>query len=271
MSSSVMSECTACFETKPVSEFQLATLTPRCDHRATLCRECVTSSLESQTSNGLMKRLSCPECLEILTYEEIQKFATPEIFKRYQKFTVDQLVSKIHNFIWCPLGCGTGMVLDAGLKHTITLCLACNRQFCSRHRVPWHFEHTCDEYDLLLAEPSFRSEAQAKADREEAEALEEEELRRSIENAEDLFAQSLMKEEAAAEARWRAMLERINYERQLAAERAAREAQRQREREAAIELAARKKSEEDSTRNVFRQLTKPCPHCKVPIQKDGGW
>ncbi|KAI1757502.1 hypothetical protein F4782DRAFT_546644 [Xylaria castorea] len=149
----------------------------------------------------------------------------------------------------------------------ITLCLARNRQFCSRHQVAWHAEFTCDEYELFLKDPSFRSTAQLNAAKEETYALQDEQLRQLIKDADDNFAHSLMNERQASQAR----LEKNARELRLAEERAAREAQRRRERDEAERLLERKRLEEELSNESLRRVARPCPGCGVPIQRNGGW
>ncbi|TGJ83113.1 hypothetical protein E0Z10_g5646 [Xylaria hypoxylon] len=244
MSNPAVVECSSCLEVKKSLDFPQVTLTPRCGHAATVCFVCVESFLDSQSLNGLMDRLSCPECSELLTYDAIQDFATPEVFERYQKYSVDQLIARVINFTWCPLG----------------------RQYCSRHLVPWHAEHTCDEYDTFLTDPTFRSKTQINKKHEKTQSLQDEQLSQRIREADDLFAQSLMNEKQASQARLEAEIER----RRIAQEKAAREAQRRRELEEAKKLLERKKQEEGLTNERFRYLTKPCPQCNAPIEKNGG-
>ncbi|KAI0533999.1 hypothetical protein GGR58DRAFT_516494 [Xylaria digitata] len=196
MSMSGVAECTSCFEVKPSQDFPRTTLTPRCQHTATLCLACVALFLESQSRNGLMDQLSCPECPELLAYDAIEDYATAELFERYKTYSIDRLVSGVSGHAWCPLGCGKGQVI--GAHRGITLCLTCNRQFCPRHRMAWHIDYTCDEYDMYLTNPSFQKEEAKK-------------------------------------------------------------------------LLERKKLEEDLTNQNFRTLTKPCPGCRVPIEKNNGW
>ncbi|KAI1632155.1 hypothetical protein F4809DRAFT_653488 [Biscogniauxia mediterranea] len=196
MSEAGFIECVACLESRPPNAFPDTTITSRCTHTPSLCIDCTNLSIASQTQNGLLNQLTCPECSERLDYEEVQRCTSTDVFARYHALTVEQLITKVRNFAWCPLGCGNGQVHDTGDKQPLVLCLSCERQFCFRHRVAWHNDYTCDEYDSFLADPqNFRSKAQA----------------------------------------------------------------------------ARLMSEESATNRIFKALTKPCPRCRRPIQKNGGW
>ncbi|KAI1292989.1 hypothetical protein F5Y03DRAFT_400225 [Xylaria venustula] len=139
-------------------------------------------------------------------------------------------------------------------------------KFCARHRAPWHVDYTCDEYDKFLTNPNFLSGAQLRASTEYELAKQDECLEELIKEADNLFAQSLMNEKQASEARLQAELERKERERRLAEE----EARRKRELEEARQLQERKRWEEDQTRARLPILTKPCPGCRIPIEKNRG-
>ncbi|KAI5922984.1 hypothetical protein F4810DRAFT_671180 [Camillea tinctor] len=267
MSEARLTECVVCLEDKPIDLFPKATITRRCTHVPSLCLGCTDLSLASQIQNGLLNQLRCPECSERLDYEEVQRCTSTEVFARYQAFAVEQLISKVRNFAWCPLGCGNGQVHDAGDKQPLVLCLHCEQQFCFRHRVAWHRDHTCDEYDNFLANPqNFRSKAQVAAALLESVAMEQERLGRMIQDADSVFAQSLLRGKKATQAYLQAKSE----QERRAYQQAARMAEQRRLEEEAKRQADRLREEENATNRVFKKLTKPCPNCKRPIEKNGG-
>ncbi|KAI2469104.1 hypothetical protein F4781DRAFT_431782 [Annulohypoxylon bovei var. microspora] len=265
-------ECSACFETKQRTEFQQTPLTEKCRHIPTLCLECVTLYINSQIRDAITERPYCPECMEELGYTEIQRFATKELFSQYHRRAVDSLIYKTDNFVWCPLGCGSGLIHYAGNENPIAYCPKDRRQFCFRHRVPWHSDYTCDEYDAFLNDPqNFRSRAQIQIEDYRTQEFNRQKSRRAYEEAEARFAQSLLREEeAAAEARRRAHQLRIEQERREAEERARLAEEQRKAREEALRRA-RLRDEETRTSRTIQRLTKPCPGCKVPIKKEGGW
>lgn len=143
-------------------------------------------------------------------------------------------------------------------------CRLCAHRSCFHHKVAWHENLTCDEYDRLLADPAnFRS----RFDIANEEAQQAAAARQAQEDADRAFAQSLLAAEQRVVAEERAARERAKREAAEAAERAERE---KREREMR-EAAARKKAEEEASSRTVGSTTKPCPGCQAPIEKNDGW
>ena len=129
-----------------------------CEHVANVCKNClrdqIASQLESKGSKGWNK-LSCPVCSRSLTHEEVQRFAAPEDFARYERFYLIEHLSKEPGFRWCLNGdCKSGQLYENTrfMPPRITCSAAgCNFAMCFRHQVPWHEGLTCAEYDRRLA------------------------------------------------------------------------------------------------------------------------
>ncbi|KAI0886639.1 uncharacterized protein GGS22DRAFT_178767 [Annulohypoxylon maeteangense] len=269
MASIQTSECSVCYETKPLTEFRRNPLTRDCSHASTLCLGCVSLSINSQIRDNVIEKISCPECREELGFAEIQKFADKELFSRYHKREIDSLVSKAENFIWCPLGCESGLIHYAGNKQPIVYCPRDNRQFCFRHRIPWHSEHTCDEYDAFLDDPEhFRSQVQIQREVYRVQELDRKRSRQEYEEAEEFWR--WLQEEEAAKASQRAHNIRIEQERRRAEERVRLE-EEQRKAQEALQHQARLRKEEIESNQTVHRVTRRCPKCRVPIQKNGGW
>ena len=54
------------------------------------------------------------------------------------------------NFVWC-LECPSGQHHEDGNNQPIVQCQACHARSCFTHRVPWHENFTCGQYDKLAA------------------------------------------------------------------------------------------------------------------------
>lgn len=156
----------------------------------------------------------------------------------------------------------------------IVTCRLCSHRSCFRHKVAWHENLACDEYDSLLADPvNFRSRFDvANEEAENATAA-----RRAQEDADRALAQALAAEEARAVEQERAERERerqreLERERREREERLRRERQERERREREMrELALRRKREEEASLVTVGSTTKPCPGCKAPIEKNAGW
>lgn len=202
------------------------------------------------------------------------------------------------NFTWCPLGCGSGQFHDAVDDNdnnnnddllSIVLCRGCNRQYCRRHLVAWHHEHTCDEYEQYLLDPEHsRSIGQTATMRREAEERALDLAEDDIRDAQHRFDALLLQMQRTAEEIRQAELERLERERrerkareELERRRRAEEEARKRAEREKRKLEARKKDEEAKTLAAFqngsgggfKHPVKPCPNpkCKTPIEKKAGW
>jgi hypothetical protein len=171
---------------------------------------------------------------------------------RYETLALRAAMAEAENFFWCTSGCGSGQIHDTGRKYPIVICLHCNHRSCFHHNVTWHQGLACEEYDQLLADPdNFRSkleidnEAWAVSQREQLEA-------------DRAMAQGLLEEER----RNREMRERRDREERERTQKAV---------ELARQIAARRKAEEDLSRETVGKTTKPCPGCGWAIEKNEGW
>lgn len=143
------------------------------------------------------------------------------------------------------------------------------------HRVAWHENLACEEYDALLQDPeNFRS----RFDVENEEAEKVQEARRAQEDADRVFAQGLEAEERRVEEGRRERREREERDRREREERERRERrekeekeERERKERERVEAALRRKREEEASQETVGRTTKPCPGCKAPIEKNAGW
>lgn len=188
---------------------------------------------------------------------------------RYKQLFIEKIALRVSNVVWCPFGCGTSQVHSSGARQPIVQCRNCGRPFCYIHRVEWHREHTCHEYDIHLRDPAFRSKIQRENESREALNRHIEETRQRMQHAEEAYRLRCLREQQAAEAR-RIKKARIAREAREAAERAAREEARRRQEEEQRRVAQLKADERLGEQFVTSNGT-PCPTCGWFVQKVDGW
>ncbi|KAK7422126.1 hypothetical protein QQX98_001869 [Neonectria punicea] len=244
-------ECVVCTDNKSVELFPRFSITGSCGHPPNTCLECVQLSIESDLNSKLWTEIRCPECRELLEYADIQRYANKQTFMRYETLALRAAMSEAENFAWCTSGCGSGQIHESGDEQPIVTCLHCNHRSCFHHRVPWHENLSCDEYDQLLADPeNFRSRLEL-----ENEAWSE--SQRAQLEADRAMAQTMMADEQAEMQRRE---ERARQEREQARKAA----------ELVRQIAARRKREEKQSEETVNSTTKPCPGCGWAIEKNDG-
>lgn len=78
-------ECAICAEFLPPSAFPASSkITERCDHNheTMACLNCIRQDIQTTLDGGMLYLLHCPFCHEILSYDEMKKYASPEAFSR---------------------------------------------------------------------------------------------------------------------------------------------------------------------------------------------
>jgi hypothetical protein len=77
-------DCCVCMESLNAENFPEQKITALCSHEPTVCRTCLTQSLDSQIPDVAWDQVRCPECPETLPYDVVKDWASPEAFERYQ-------------------------------------------------------------------------------------------------------------------------------------------------------------------------------------------
>ncbi|KAK6834214.1 hypothetical protein PG987_008908 [Apiospora arundinis] len=263
-------ECTICYGTKSLEEFPKRPISYSCRHITSICMDCVQSSLQAQLEEKSMHQISCLECPEILTFRDVQAFATPASLRMHAERDMFKTLSNIGHFVWCPLGgCESGQIHSAGARQPVVLCQGCGRQFCFTHQTKWHSSHTCDEWDRYLADDAFRSQTQLEREREDAYDEDIANLDRRINEEKHRFRQSIMSAEDAARDRSELAEARRQEEERAVVERARVEEQRRLARKE--ESGSWHGSERWRRAHLqFLSVSKPCPRCLRPTQKNKG-
>ncbi|KAJ2896838.1 hypothetical protein MKZ38_005137 [Zalerion maritima] len=271
-------ECAICADEKLNHLFPSKSLTDECIHIPNTCLECLETHIRTRMGDELWhaKVITCPECLSPLEYDEIRQYADPATFERHTTLLTNTTLFSLPNFFKCVSpGCDSGQIHDSGSNAPIVACIVCGHRACFTHKVPWHHTMSCDEYDNFIASPeTFRSQFDLENERVAQEAENKRLERMAQEEMDRAYAQQLMAEEEEREENERqAQIEREERELRMEAERARIEEerrQREEERLRMVEEAAKRQREEGMSQTTISRITKPCPNCSRPIEKNDG-
>lgn len=157
-------DCVVCFSSKAISKFPQSTPTAACTHPIQTCSECLAASIKSDLRDNIWTKdvICCPQCPAPLAYSDVEKFGDADTFSLYATRLANDACSELPNFIQCTaVDCMAGQIHDGGADHPIVTCFDCGRKSCFLHRVPWHDELTCTEYDERQKDPvNFRCKRQ---------------------------------------------------------------------------------------------------------------
>ncbi|PQE05907.1 ring finger domain-containing protein [Rutstroemia sp. NJR-2017a BVV2] len=141
-------ECSVCAEDLEDTQFPSETCTNTCEHAITICIDCHTRSLNQQIADQSWDRIACPECSSLLSFTDVQKFASTDDFELYDKKALMSLIRQDPNFTHCLGGkCESGQLHDGGNDQPIMTCNSCGAKTCFKHKLPWHTGLTCTEFD----------------------------------------------------------------------------------------------------------------------------
>ncbi|KAF5616259.1 RING finger Dorfin [Fusarium sp. NRRL 52700] len=185
-------ECIACSDMKATDSFP-DFVTSKCTHTPTICLECMVRSIQVAMKTEYWNEISCDECKEKLEYNDIKRLADEQTIAKYEGQALRAAVADDEKFFWCTSDCGSGQIHDSGSTQPIVVCIKCNHRSCFRHRVNWHEDLSCDEYDRLQEDPEFRSYLEL-----ENEMWEEAQAAQAAQEEADLdFARRVASEEIA--------------------------------------------------------------------------
>ncbi|KAH8657140.1 hypothetical protein BGZ60DRAFT_545625 [Tricladium varicosporioides] len=129
----------------PTSEIQ------HCDHDFEICRVCTAEHIRNTLVSGgpsACENLTCPQCSRKFDHQEIHQLADAGTVAKYEKFLLQNFLSKEENFRWClrPT-CTSGQIYQKIPHNPKISCEVCQFEMCFKHQVPWHEEQTCIEYE----------------------------------------------------------------------------------------------------------------------------
>jgi len=146
-------ECVVCRDHKSSEQYDSETPASACTHRVTVCKQCMASHIEAELNQkGEIINIKCPVCRSVLEFNDVKRGASQRIFERYDTLLLRKQLQSMPDFRWCKNAqCGSGQIHDGGVDRPIMRCHGCNELSCFRHDIPWHYEQTCEEVDLLLS------------------------------------------------------------------------------------------------------------------------
>ncbi|KAH8677906.1 hypothetical protein BX600DRAFT_451043 [Xylariales sp. PMI_506] len=80
-----MPDCIVCAESKPLDEFPRFSVSTRCSHPPNTCLDCVQTSIKTEFATKRWDQIHCPECNELMEYQDVERYADKETFVKYAK------------------------------------------------------------------------------------------------------------------------------------------------------------------------------------------
>ncbi|PMD24650.1 hypothetical protein NA56DRAFT_566586 [Hyaloscypha hepaticicola] len=162
-SSGEMIECSICADEFDKTEFPETTqITSNCHHKSDdrVCIYCLQQSIATAVTEGQLHLVICPFCPEKLSHNEVKKYATKEVFARYEYL---KLMATPDLVMCLGLDCGSGQIHPNASENPMMICEACSFKTCAVHKLPWHEGQTCEEFDMDDSQIERLEEAEATA------------------------------------------------------------------------------------------------------------
>jgi hypothetical protein len=119
-----------------------------------VCNACTYFSIRVSLDNIISSQVSCPEqtCQAKLSSDEVRRilFINNDnlLLNKYDTYLANQVFENVDNFIWCAHECGWGHIYERDpIRNLRMTCIQCRQDTCAFHRVKWHEDMTCDQYD----------------------------------------------------------------------------------------------------------------------------
>lgn len=125
--------------------------TAACNHLPEVCivclRQIILTAVEAGSSTGSIR---CPssDCKQNLEYQDVQKWATAEVFDRFDMLLLRKALCQYEHYVFCPApNCGAGQEHVGGESNNIVTCYSCGTKQCFTHQTKWHEGFTCAQWD----------------------------------------------------------------------------------------------------------------------------
>ncbi|KAK0729114.1 hypothetical protein B0T21DRAFT_413216 [Apiosordaria backusii] len=140
--------CDICVEEKRVTEIPVRITSGCKGHKLPLCKDCLGQWLVTTTEAGNWRKLKCPdtECAALLQHHDVKRYASKEMFERYDKWLLRDALQDLKGFVQCvTVGCEYGHVVSDQQECPTFHCKKCKGSHCIKHNVS-HPEETCKQY-----------------------------------------------------------------------------------------------------------------------------
>ncbi|CAF1355530.1 unnamed protein product [Rotaria sordida] len=149
-------ECDVCLLIKSEQDFSPAYST-RCRHKFRhVCNLCTYMSIKVILDDIISGQVLCPEskCLINFNSDEISQVLAINkdhvLLEKYHSYLDRQFLDNLDDFYWCAHGCDSGQIVERKSPQDLKItCITCAKDTCIFHRVKWHEDMTCDQYDQL--------------------------------------------------------------------------------------------------------------------------
>jgi hypothetical protein len=138
--------CGLLMENRSIGELAIK-ITSSCQHRPTVCRDCLTHWITENIQEGKWDEIRCPECRQILEYNDVKRNTPKDLFDRYDKLLLRGALNHLDGFRFClSPTCESGQMHDPQCPEFE--CIACKARHCLRHNLPGHTGRACEQYDM---------------------------------------------------------------------------------------------------------------------------
>ncbi|KAL9113482.1 MAG: hypothetical protein Q9227_002523 [Pyrenula ochraceoflavens] len=158
--------CVVCDE--PILAVAQDQITMTCAHTRDVCTECLQQTLEAQLESRGWDRFSCPTCSQPLQHCDMQMWAPPGLFERYDAYLVSKAMESDESIVACAIvTCDGYGICDLGFDSWVT-CNKCEHRTCVGCRLEFHPGESCDEHRRRLDTEAQVAERDSEKKEEEA-------------------------------------------------------------------------------------------------------
>ena len=95
-------QCSTCIEDKKLGEMATR-VTSSCQHKPSVCKDCLQSWLQTSVESGMWEKPKCPDCSEVLEWQDVKRHASKETFTRYDDLLLRGALTAEPNFQYLSL------------------------------------------------------------------------------------------------------------------------------------------------------------------------